>query len=112
MGVKKLEYCRFYKDLYWGTSVKKRSIVKWKLRLGMGQFGIYCVVKPQMGNDQLEIINCAFLKQKYFRYHPAYVYGIASGYNEALDIILRISQEASIAGLDGRLQEYLESKEN
>ena len=111
MAFSKRGFCKFYKDLYWGESVKNRPVVKWKLKMGSGQFGMYCVVRPEGGSNQLEIINSAFLKQKYYRYHPAYIYGIASGYSEALDIVLRISQEASIAGLDGRLLEYLESKE-
>ena len=111
MSFKKRGFCKFYKELYWGESVKNRTVVKWKLKRGSGQFGIYCVVKPEGGSNQLEIINCAFLKQQYFLYHPAYVFGIASSYEEALGIVLRISQEASIAGMDGRLLDYLVSKE-
>lgn len=103
-------FCKFYNKLYWGNSVKKRPIVKWKLLHGSGQFGIYCITRATNGIDQLDIINSAFLKQSYFRNHPAFVYGIAGGYEEAVDIVLRISQEASIAGKDGRLLEYLESQ--
>ena len=111
MSFRKRGYCKFYKDLYWGEAVKNRTVVKWKLKMGSGQFGVYCISRPEGGSNQLDIINSAFLKQKYYRYHPVYIYGIASGYSEALDIVLRISQEASIAGMDGRLLEYLESKE-
>lgn len=111
MSFKKRGFCRFYKQLYYGQSVKNHVLVKWKLKTGRGQFGLYCVVKAEGGLNQLELINCAFLRQKYYLYHPAYVYGIAGGYEEAMDIILRISQEASIAGMDGRLLDYLLSKE-
>ncbi len=109
-GMKKGGFCQFYKDIYWGETVKNRTIVKWKLRMGMGQFNVFCITKAQGIHDQLDIIHCAFLKQKYYRYHPVMVYGIAKSYQEALDIILRISQEASIKGYDGRLLEYLESR--
>ena len=111
MKIKKGSYCRFYKDLYWGNSVKNHAVVKWKLKMGAGQFGIYCVTKAVGDSDQLDIINCAFLKQKYYRYNPVLVYGIAGDYSEAVELVLRISQEASIAGLDGRLSEFLQSKE-
>lgn len=102
-------FCEFYKKLYWGASVKKHTVVKWKLWHGSGQFGIFCITRATNGIDQLDIINCAFLKQPYFRQHPVYIYGIAGGYEEAVDIVLRISQEASIAGKDGKLLEYLDS---
>ena len=102
-------FCEFYKKLYWGNSVKKHTLVKWKLFHGSGQFGIYCITRAANGIDQLDIINAAFLKQNYFRKNPVFFYGIASGYQEAMDIVLRISQEASNAGKDGKLLEYLES---
>lgn len=107
--LRKRGFCEFSKKLYWGNSVKKHTVVKWKLYHGSGQFGIFCITRAANGIDQLEIINSAYLKQPYFRYHPVYIYGIAGGYEEAMDILLRISQEASIAGMDGRLLEYLES---
>jgi len=51
------------------------------------------------------------LKQPFFKEHPSFVYGIATSRDEAVDIVLRISQEASMAGLDGRLLDYLDSRE-
>nr|WP_297768687.1 hypothetical protein [uncultured Butyrivibrio sp.] len=105
--MRKRGFCEFSKDLYWGTSVKKRALVKWNLYHGCGQFNIFCVTKAMNQNDQLDIIHCAFLRQPYYRVHPVFIYGIASSYEEALDIVLRISQEASIAGLDGKLSDYL-----
>lgn len=107
--MKKAGFCKFYKKLYWGPSVKNHVLVKWKLFMGSGQFNVFCITKAAAEHDQLDIIHCAFLKQKYYRYHPVMIYGIAEGYKEALDIVLRISQEASIAGYDGRLSEFLEN---
>ncbi len=111
MRIKKGSFCHFYKDLYWGNSVKNRAIVKWKLKMGAGQFNVFCVTRAAAGGDQLDIINSAFLKQKYYRYNPVLVYGIASGYQEAVELVLRISQEASIAGMDGRLLEFLQTRD-
>ena len=104
-------FCRFYKKLYWGNSVKMHSQVKWRLYHGRGQFTIYCVKRADSDNDQLDIIHCAFLQQKYFRTNPAYIYGIAGNYKEALDIVLKITEEAMEAGYEGRLLDYLDSQD-
>ena len=106
--MRKHGFCEFSKDLYWGPGVKKKGLVKLNLFLGRGQFDIYCVTKAMNDNDQLDIVHCAFLRQPYYFKHPAFIYGIASSQAEAMDIVLRISQEASIAGMDGRLSEYLQ----
>ncbi len=108
--MKRKGFCEFCKNLYWGASVKNHGVVKWKLRHGAGQLSIFCITRSLNTNDQLDIVHCAFLKQAYFREHPAFVYGIAGSHSEALDIILRISQEASMSGMDGRLLDYLEKE--
>lgn len=110
--MKKSGYCLFSKNIYWGQNVKRHAIVKWKLYHGSGQLDIYCITRAAMVNDQLDIIHCAFLKQKYYRENPVMIYGIAEGKKEAMDIVLRISQEASLSGMDGRLLDYLESINN
>lgn len=109
--MKKKGFCEFYKNLYWGASVNNKALVKLKLKHGAGQLSIFCVTRALNTNDQLDIVHCAFLKQAYFKEHPSYIYGIAASHDEAMDLVLRISQEASMAGLDGKLLDYLESKE-
>ncbi|MCR5100970.1 MAG: hypothetical protein K6B41_06410 [Butyrivibrio sp.] len=104
----KRAYCIFYKNLYIGDSIKHPSKVKWKLTHGAGQFLVYVITKSETPGNQLEIIHCAYLKQSYFRNHPVFVYGIAGSYDEAIDIIIKISSEASASGMDGRLLDYLE----
>ena len=104
-------FCEFYKNLYWGSSVNNKALVKWKLRHGAGQLSVFCLTRALNTNDQLDIIHCAFLKQSYFKEHPSYIYGIASSHEEAVGLVLRISQEASMAGLDGRLLEYLDRED-
>ena len=106
--MKKKGYCRFYKDLYWGDSVKKHSLVKWRLRNGRIQPSVFCIQKAQTDSDQLDIIHCAFLKQPFFLENPAYIYGVAGSYNEALDLLVKISEEADRAGFPGRVREYLD----
>lgn len=100
-------FCRFYKKLYWGDSVKYHRLVKWKIYHGSGQFSIFCITRAAIESDQLDITHCAFLKQPYYQRHPAYIYGIAGSYEEALDIVIRISDEAARVGYEGRLLDYL-----
>ena len=109
--MRKRGFCRFYKNLYWGESVKRHSQVKWKLYHGSGQLTIYCIKRAESDGDQLDIIHCAFLKQPYFRISPAYIYGIAGSYKEALDMVLDITDKAVEAGYEGRLLDYLDDQD-
>ena len=109
--MKKKGFCRFYKELYWGDSVKKHSLVKWRLYHGRGQFTIFCIQRAFATGDQLDIIHCAFLKQPYYQDHPAYIYGIAGSREEALDLVVKMTEEANAAGFEGRILEYLDSKD-
>ena len=106
--MKKRNYCRFFKELYWGDSVKKHSLVKWRLKNGRIQPSIYCIQKAFADSDQLDIMHCAFLKQPFYRDNPAYIYGIAGSYNEALELVVRISDEAARNGYEGRVRDYLD----
>ena len=110
-GMRSRGFCRFYKNLYWGDSIKMHSQVKWRLSHGRGQFTIYCIKRADSDGDQLEIIHSAFLQQKYFRDNPAYIYGIANSYNEALELVLKITEEALEAGYEGRILDYLDDKD-
>lgn len=102
-------YCRFYKNLYVGDSIKNAALVRWKLKHGAGQLMIYVISSAMNQEDQLEISHCAFLKQKYYRKHPAFIYAIAGSQSEAMDILIKISEEASASGMEGDLKGYLES---
>lgn len=84
---------KFYKNLYVGEGIKRPNKVKWKLRHNAGQFQIY-VIALASGRDQLEIYHCAFLQQKYYKKHPPYIIGIAKKYEEALDIVVEITEAA------------------
>jgi hypothetical protein len=53
-------------------------------------------------------MNCAFLKQPYYAENPAYIYGIAGSRDEALELLVKISDEAVKAGFEGRVREYLD----
>lgn len=99
---------KFYKELYIGDTVKDPDKIKKKLKRHAGTFVyIICLSK---GEDQLEIFHSAYLKQKYYRIHPPIIVGIASGYEEAVNLVVKITKECleRTGGCD--LKEYLKLK--
>ena len=99
---------KFYKHLYIGDTVTNPAKIKRKLKLHAG-VSVY-VIAIAMGTDQLEIFHGGYLKQKYYRKHPPVIVGIASDHNEAVEIILQITQECLDATGGCNLKEYLKQK--
>lgn len=85
------ETMKFYKKLYTGKSIKNPNKIKWKLRHGRLQPGVY-VIALASGTDQLEIYHSAFLKQSYYKVNPPYIVGIAGGYEEAVQMVIELVQ--------------------
>lgn len=99
---------KFYRYLYVDDRIKNLSKIKWKLKHHAG-VQVY-VIAVAHGADQLEIYHSAYLKQRYFRYHPPVIVGIASGYDEAVQIIIKITQECLSCTGACNLKEYLKWK--
>lgn len=97
---------KFHEKLYVGDTVKKPEKVKWKLKHNAGQLNIYVIAVAE-GSDQLEFYHCAFLQQKYYRKHPPYIIGIASGRDEAMEIVEQITKECFEATSTCNLKNYL-----
>lgn len=99
---------KFYKYLYIGDNINNPVKVKWKLKHHAGT-SVY-VIAVAAGNDQLEIYHSAYLKQKYYRYHPPVIVGIAAGYEEAVQLVVKITQECldETGGCD--IKDYLKTK--
>ena len=99
---------KFYKALYIGDTVKDVNKVKKKLKRHQGTF-VY-VIAIASGDDQLEIYHSGYLKQKYYRFHPPIIIGIASDYKEALQIVLKITEECVLKTGNCNLKDYLKQK--
>lgn len=101
---------KFYKHLYIGASIKYPKAVKWRLKINAGLLGIFVITLAE-GENQLEIYNAAFLKQRLHRkFWPPYIIGIASGQDEAMKIIEKIAAECLLATGTARLKDYLLEK--
>ena len=84
---------RFHGKLYIGDSIKHPELTKWKLRVAAGQFNVYLIVVSNNQDNQLECFHNALLKQRFFRRQKLYVVGIAGNYEEAVDLIQKITQD-------------------
>ena len=96
---------KFYKHLYIGDTVTNPAKVKRKLKLHAG-VGVY-VIALSKGPDQLEIFHAGYLKQKYYRFHPPVIIGIASDHEEAVEIVIQITRECLDTTGGCNLKEYL-----
>ena len=108
--MKKQRYCVFADQLYLGTRVQNPEEIRRKLSQGAGQISVYLVAEAPENRSALAVIHAGFLTQSYYADHPLKVYGIAKGYSEAQELIVRISDEACAAGYPGRLKEYLDGR--
>lgn len=84
---------KFYRYLYVGESVANPAKVKWKLKNHIGQLSVY-VICLAGGMDQLEIYHCAYLKQKYYRFHPPIIVGLSGSYEEAVELVMQMTKES------------------
>ena len=84
---------KYYKYLYTSENIINSDKLKAKLNLHKGMFNIY-LISLCPGSDQLEIMNAYYLKLKYYRAHPPVVVGLAKGYDEAVNIVVKIITEA------------------
>lgn len=89
--------------------MRNLPVIKWKLTHGAGQMTVYLITDAIGKGNQLAIMHCANLKQPFYRDRPMTVYGIAEGYEEARQMIVRISDEACRAGYTGQLKAYLDA---
>lgn len=99
---------KFYKYLYLGDNITNPAKIKRKLKQHAGVNVYVITIAP--GPDQLEIFHSAYLKQRYYRYHPPIIVGISSDYDEAVEIIVKITQESLEATGTCNLKEYLKLK--
>lgn len=84
---------RFLKSMYIGEGIKNVGLVRWKLAHGAGMMDVYVLSVPE-GGGQLECTHCSYLKQRLLRQHLGIVVGIAKGYEEAMELIVSITEEA------------------
>lgn len=83
----------FAKQLYLTEGLRHVSRIKWKLRHRAGLIDLF-VISLAGGTNQLDIYPCTVFKQKRFPTDGLYVVGLAKGYDGALELVQRMTEEA------------------
>ena len=86
---------KWYKNLYVGETAKERER-KIRHQVNRGRFlpGLYLITFAANEKDQLDIIESKYLVQKRVRNTLPEIVGIAFGYGEALELLMKIATEA------------------
>ena len=84
---------RFRSELYVGETIRDPEKVKWKLEHNAGQFSVYVIAIAASEGDQLDIIHCGYLKQRFFDTENMLVVGLASSRQEAVGIVTEIAEQ-------------------
>ena len=81
-----------------------------KLKIGAGMIDVWVITEAANGEDQLDILSSAWLKQKAVRRKLPMIYGIAKGYEEAVDLVVQMAEETYRETGNGDILRYLKSR--
>lgn len=103
---------RFYRHLYLaeGLEKKKDKIIR---RLEEGRFlpGVYLVTLPEREGSQLEICSSRLFLQPAFPREPLFVAGLAKDYEDALELVEKITREVYNETKGTDIRSYILEKE-
>ena len=90
---------KWYKQLYIGDNAKKKK-KEWirKINMGAGVVDVYLITLAVNPENQLEIFSANELKQKARRRNCPLIIGLCKGYEEALEMTVRLVQGKRVAG--------------
>ena len=99
----------FAPNLYLGESIASEKLDKLKKRLEKKPLlaNVYLITPAKNPADQLDIFDARQLIQPHYKKEEFLILGIASGYEEALQLIEQITRECLEARGDCNLREYL-----
>ena len=97
---------KFYKYLYFDEDIKNIDKVKHRLKVHSGNPDLYAICLS-MGNDQLDIINAAFFKQKFYRKYPPIIAGISKSHDGAVKLVTQMIEESLSKTGKADIKEYL-----
>lgn len=99
----------FYPKLYLGEGIKETKLDKIKKKLVENPLwaNVYILTFARNSADQLEFFDARQLTQRFYEQRPLLVLGIAKDYEDALQLVERITRECLNERGDCRLKEYL-----
>ena len=100
---------KFAQNLYLGEGIAPEKLDKLKKRLNKKPLlaNVYLITPARNPADQLDIFDARQLVQPHYKDEEVLVLGMASGYEDALQLIERVTGECLKARGDCNLREYL-----
>ena len=100
---------KFAQNLYLGEGIAPEKLDKLKKRLNKKPLlaNVYLITPSRNPEDQLDIFDARQLVQPHYKDEEFLVLGMASGYEDALQLIERVTGECLKARGDCNLREYL-----
>lgn len=103
---------KFAKHLYMSENMKKKkNKVIYRLRRRKVQFPVYVIALCNYGRERMEILSSAELLQPGYPDESILVAGIAGDYEEALELVRRITQEAFESSHETDICGYIHDRE-
>lgn len=103
---------KYYSNLYVSERLKKKKDkVIARLERRKIQPDLHVILLPECDHNQLEIVNAVYLLQPGYPREDRMVVGIAKGFDEAAELIEKISREVYDATGDLKIRDYIQAKE-
>lgn len=108
-----MDHITIYRHLYVSEFLEeKQDKILRKLKENRFQPGVYLITFAQNGVDELEFYSTALLKQHVYEDTPIFVVGIAEGYEDAVEMVARITGEVYDQTGTAEIRRYIMDKEN
>ena len=103
---------KFAQNLYLGEGIAPEKLDKLKKRLNKKPLlaNVYLITPARNPADQLDIFDARQLVQPHYKDEEFLVLGMASGYEDALQLIERVTGECLKARGDCNLREYFTTR--
>ena len=103
---------KYYSNLYVSERLKKKKDkVIARLERRKIQPDLHVILLPECDHNQLEIVNAVYLLRPGYPREDRMVVGIAKGFDEAAELIEKISREVYDATGDLKIRDYIQAKE-
>lgn len=103
---------RLRKKLYIGEGLLEENIDKllWKLRFRPQKANLYVILISENPSDQLDIVHSRYLNTKLYDKRTLPLVGIAATYEEAVELICKITDECMAHTGSAYLKQFLEGE--
>ena len=99
----------FSPNLYYGEGIDPEKTEKLKKRLLSWPLftKVFLLTLPENDSDQIDVLNSKYLAQGYYGDHALQVIGIAGDHEDAVSLILKITEDCLAIRKDCMLKEFL-----